>query len=321
MSDKRFPLIHNKFKFKNIDNTEFTACGDKYTADRIKAFKDALSSFQALRDYLSELPESTNKEGLDSFGREAFLRMLTEILDLQHSVIPFSFLSMGMAKVNDTTYETTYVAIDPESTDQIKKTNATDFDDDIGRELVAAMANILVDNCSNSPYSLFLIDIFGRNSGIHSNYVFLDNHHQTFAVFEPFGTCIPFHRNVLDAIQNLLPEYKPHNVPCICNTENGPQTASFYYAKSGEGWCASWTLLFMLMQMANPADIPSNMYADMGKVINTDNAEIMTFIRKFSYLLENMVPHIEHYGEIEVVLDDFKRCVANRGTYPSCSIQ
>lgn len=160
-------------------------------------------------------------------------------------------------------------------------------------EKSGSLQNIINKHCNGSTRIIMklYLSMTGRDSD-HSNYIYIyiDRENKTFSLFEPYGghkgigfkrNKVPWRRHSLKRIMGE--EYTEDEQQCILNT--GPQV----YDKQDTGFCYSWTLLFSLLQMANPHLSQREIYKIVQRKIETSD-QLNTLIRSFTKMAELMVP-------------------------------
>lgn len=150
--------------------------------------------------------------------------------------------------------------------------------------------------------------------GNHANHLWVDKKKMRFSVFEPHGCkgCEWAARSV-EAAQSLLgPAYTRAEAHTFCTraggSSNGPQR------HPDDEYCASWSLLFLLLRMARPGVSQTALYVRMTKELRRKepkleaSALLLLLIRKFTKLVQMMTPVLKTAQERFLAEEKLLRC-------------
>ena len=90
----------------------------------------------------------------------------------------------------------------------------------------------------------------------HANSMVVDVARKTVDYFEPHGAAADWHETCLSIVEKLMPGYTVVSPSMQCPRAIGPQAILF---REDEGFCKTWSLLYMLERILNPQADPGRL--------------------------------------------------------------
>lgn len=110
------------------------------------------------------------------------------------------------------------------------------------------------------PYIIFDVSLSRRGGWGHANILLLDTRRKTMEFFEPHGWA-PWHDLVYQKLMRLFPGYHIWSPALLCPQMRGPQS----HSSLDEGWCMTWSVLYVVYRILNPAIPPEDIATWMGR--------------------------------------------------------
>jgi hypothetical protein len=254
-----------KISFRNVSNARFKSVLCEHSQSRIELFKNAFKvrnySLDPLIQYLKDIEPTHSVIGLQKYRKDLFIKVIQKVFEEQ---CMFSSVDgqEPVLRVDTFSKTCTWLRTFPAINQECKR--------------VFIPLGIGIDNDNN-----------------HFAYVYVNNVQKNVYLFEPNGSCVPWYWIVADAVARKL-GYSRVEINCLCGI-NGPQNKSVENIENIQGgFCVSWSLLFLIVQIANP-DVPDFFYRDY--TLTNDSGTLHDLVKKFTSLCEHMIPHVNEHTD------------------------
>jgi hypothetical protein len=268
------------YRMRQVRGDGFVDVGCPGTIARIEEFTLAFADKQmAWRTYLDALPHSQNNAGLQNLAINAAWLLMALVFGAKDECLEGDYALINMTQTHNLV-----------------------FYYDISSEIITCdeegcLAQILRRKCGSKKRAIVNLSLYFEQND-HQNLLVVDFEKHTFLVIEPHGSCASkFTPIVTQRLQSALgPAFTQDTLACFCKYEKGPQ---YYDERNGGGYCVSWSLLFLLLQLAQPDETAMSIYKNIQKYMST--SELYDLIRKFTTLMELMVPEPNSITDLKLL--------------------
>jgi hypothetical protein len=288
------------YRMRQVNGDEFLPIGCPGTIARMEEFVLAFSDPKlAWLSYIESLPLSDSLIGLQNFTLTAAFILFAHIFGAFGDCLLSDFVHIDLQSNSDPGIR--YI-----NESEQRLYNCKDE---------GCLAIMLQKKCNLDRRIIIRLHLTLQGDEGHANLLILDFKRKRFLVVEPNGKCASkFNQLTIERLQMMLGKDMQEDVSaCFCKVK-GPQ--SYERSHKDGGFCVSWSILFTILQLAQPEETPLSLYDQIREVLVP--REMNDLVRRFNTLLELMVPEVTSYTDQELLQARVSKCFERyKGKYLS----